>query len=62
MQDSSETVGWIVIVLLAIAAMIANLAIPRLIGEPVQGLLIIILFMTLLAICGLLAMRYKWRD
>ena len=62
MKDSSETGGWVVIVLLAIAAIIANTLIPRLIGEPRHGLLIIILFMTLIAICGVLALRYKSRD
>lgn len=61
MKDSSETVGWIVIVLLAIAAIIANTEIPRLIGDPVRGPLLIILFMTLIAICGVLAVRYKSR-
>ena len=61
MKDSSETVGWIVIVLLAIAAIIANTEIPRLIGDPGRGPLLIILFMTLIAICGVFAVRYKWR-
>jgi hypothetical protein len=64
MDDSSKTVGWIVIVLLAIAAIIANTLIPRQMqmGELEEGMLSIILFMTLLVICGVLALRYKWRD
>ena len=61
MQEPTEQIGWTVIVLLAIAAIIANTLIPRLIGEPGHGLLIIV-FMTLIAICGVLAMRYEGRG
>ena len=61
MQNSTEQTGWVVIILLAIAAIIANTLIPRLIGAPV-GTFIVIIFMALLAICGVLALRYKWRD
>ncbi len=62
MTNSSETTGRIVIVLLAIAAIIANTLIPRLINDPVDGPFIITIFMILIAICGFLAARYKSTD
>jgi len=58
MQEPSEQIGWIVIVLLAIAAIVANTLIPRVIDNPEQGIPAIILFMVLIAICGVLGMRY----
>ena len=61
MQEPTEQIGWTVIALLAIAAIIANTLMPRLIGEPV-GIFIAIVFMTLIAICGVLAMRYRGRG
>ncbi len=61
MQEPTEQIVWIVIILLAIAAIIANTLIPRLIGAPV-GTFVVIIFMALLAICGVLALRHKWRD
>jgi len=60
MKDSTEQTGWIVITLLAIAAIIACTVMERAINE--QRWFVIILFMTLLAICGVLALRYKWGD
>ena len=62
MKDSTEQDGWVVVVLLAIAAIIANTLLPRLINVPVHRWGIVILFMALLLICGVLALRYKWRD
>ena len=62
MQNSTEQTGWVVVILLAIAAIIANTLMPRLIGVPVHRWFVVILFMTLLALCGVLALRYKWRD
>ena len=60
MQNSTEQTGWVVTILLAIAAIIACTVLERAINE--QSWFVIILFMTLLAICGVLALRYKWGD
>ena len=66
MRDSTEQIGWVVTILLAIAAIIANtLMMPPTdepIGEPGGGPFVVTIFMILIAICGFLAMRYKWRD
>ena len=62
MKDSNATIGWIVIVLLAIAAIGANTLIPRLIDDPTNGPFVITIFMILMAICGFLAVRYKSTD
>lgn len=62
MQEPSEQIGWTVIVLLAIAAIIANTLIPRVINDPEQGILAIILFMVFIAICGVLGMRYMGKG
>jgi hypothetical protein len=62
MKESSEQDAWVVVVLLAIAAIIGATLMPRLINVPVHRWLIVILFMALLLICGVVALRYKWRD
>ena len=60
MQKSTEQTGWVVVILLAVAAIIACTVMERAINEQIW--FVIILFMTLLVICGVLALRYKWRD
>ena len=60
MRDSTEQTGWVVTILLAIAAIMACTVMERAINE--RNWFVIILFMTLLAICGVLALRYKWGD
>ena len=62
MRNSNEQTGWVVVTLLAIAAIIGSTLMERLINVPVHRWLIVILFMTLLLICGVLALQYKWRD
>ena len=72
MQQPTEEGGWIATVLLAIAAIIAcapapypnnNLTLMEwLLSQPIHRGGIVFIFMTLLAICGILALRYKWRD
>jgi len=66
MKDSNGTIGWIIIVLLGIATIIANKLMMPPIGEPgVEpggGPFVITIFMILIAICGLLAVRYKSTD
>lgn len=60
MRDSTEQTGWVVTILLVIAAIMACTVMERAINE--QNWFVIILFMALLAICGVLALRYKWGD
>ena len=62
MKDSSGTIGWIVIVLLGIAAIIANTLMMLPIYGSVGGRVVVTIFMILIAICGLLAVRYKSTD
>lgn len=65
MKEPTEQIGWTVIVLLAIAAIIANTLIPRVINDlehPERGILAITLFMVFIAICGVLAMRYRGKN
>ena len=57
MKEPTEQIGWIVIILLAIAAIMACTVMERAINE--NNWFVIILFMALIAICGVLAMRYK---
>ena len=54
MQEPTEQIGWVVTILLAIAAIVANTIAGTNLG--------IILMITLLAICGVLAMRYEGRG
>ena len=71
-MKATEEVGWIVTVLLAVAAIIASAPAPApnnnlrlmeyLLTQPIHRGGIVFIFMTLLAICGVLALRYKWRD
>ena len=60
MRDSTEQIGWVVTILLAIAAIMACTVMGRATIE--NNWFVIILFMTLLVICGVLALPYKWRD
>ena len=71
-MKATEEVGWIVTVLLAVAAIIASAPAPApnnnlrlmeyLLTQPIHRGGIVFIFMTLLAICGVLALRYKWID
>jgi len=54
MQEPTEEIRWVVIILLAIAAIVANTGAGTNFG--------IILMITLLAICGVLALRYEGRG
>jgi len=54
MQEPTEEIRWVVTILLAIAAIVANTVAGTNLG--------IILMITLLAICGVLTMRYEGRG
>lgn len=60
MQKATEQTGWVVVILLAVAAIMACTVMERAINE--NNWFVIILFMALLTICGVLAMRHKWKD
>jgi hypothetical protein len=54
MQEPTEEIRWVVTILLAVAAIVANTGAGTNFG--------IILMITLLAICGVLALRYEGRG
>ena len=59
MRQPSDQVGWIVGALLTSAALIANMAMPRIMSEPAGDEGVFILFMALLITCGILVLRYE---
>jgi len=62
MKNPTEGTRWVVTILLAVAAIIACTLMPRLIDVPIDRWFVVILFMTLLAICAVLSLRYQGKG